>query len=93
MHIQHENPNIEVLTHDNVTYPHRGDGVFEVPDEVGAELVKFPHWQPFHGRPKITVSPARSAKKAAAEEAAEGDAGEQEKGAEKAEKAEKAGRR
>ena len=49
--IQHVNPDVHQLNHDGEDYEAAGDGVFEVPEHVAAQLVSFPHWRRYDGNP------------------------------------------
>jgi hypothetical protein len=46
--IQHIDPN---TTHIGGEHVSEGEGVFDVPDELAAQLVVFPHWRVYDGEP------------------------------------------
>jgi len=49
MHVQHHNRSTSHVSHEGVQYETKGDGVFEVPDDVAQQLLAFPHWSTFYG--------------------------------------------
>ena len=68
MLIQHSNRSTAGLSHADEVYDTLGDGVFEVPDDVAAELTSFPHWSVFHGEdPRAPVVPEATDDQAYAE--------------------------
>ncbi len=49
--IQNIDPKASSLGHNGKEYPAKDDGVFDVPDQLAAELVRFPHWRIYDGQP------------------------------------------
>jgi hypothetical protein len=50
MHVQNIDPNASVLSHEGKEYSGK-EGVFDVPDALAAELVRFPHFRLYDGKP------------------------------------------
>jgi len=57
MHVQHKDRSTSHLGHEGVSYETKGDGVFEVPDDVAQQLLSFPHWSAFYGELPGAESP------------------------------------
>lgn len=60
MRIVNTDPGTTVLSHEGVTYE-ATDGVFDVPEHVGRQLIGFPHWDQEY----VALDRAAAAKRAA----------------------------
>jgi hypothetical protein len=49
--IQHIDPDVHSLSHNGIEYETGGDGLFDVPHAVAAELVRFPQFRMYDGLP------------------------------------------
>lgn len=58
MHVQHSNTATGTLGHGGREYTAVRPGVFNVPDDVGAELLGHPGWSQYFGEPAYEVSGA-----------------------------------
>jgi hypothetical protein len=56
MHVQHSNPHTSTLGHEGHEYTALRDGVFDVPDEVGAQLLARPGWTRYYGEAPYEVA-------------------------------------
>ncbi len=55
MHIRHANPATSTIGHDGVQYEAMRDGIFEVPDHVGEDLLQHAVWTRYRGEAPYSV--------------------------------------
>lgn len=58
MHVQHSNPHTSTVGHDGHQWETLRDGIFNVPDEVGLELLARPGWTLYRGEAPYEVASA-----------------------------------
>lgn len=55
MHVQHSNPHTSTVGHRGHEWTALRDGIFNVPDDVGAELLAQPGWTRYYGEAAYEV--------------------------------------
>lgn len=58
MHIQHRRPDVGTLGHDGRQYTALRDGIFNVPDDVGTELIQRADWTRYYGEAPYQIASA-----------------------------------
>lgn len=56
MHVQHSNPHTSTVGHNGHQWEALRDGIFDVPDDVGAELLARPGWTRYYGESPYEVA-------------------------------------
>lgn len=76
MRIQNQDPGVDRIGYEGKEFETIGEGIFEVPDELAAQLTNFPQWSVYYGEgpaqdAATAAAAADAADKAAAEEKAQ----------------------